>query len=375
MSVSLPTIIIIALGAVILVLGGALLLVLRKPRAVDDDGREHDQASDLEDASGHAPNKWPFKIWGSAAEAESDAAAASGDTGASAPAGEAAPTAGATEVAPADAAQAAREAAAAGVREGLATAFTAVRSDLQRWTEAAAANALDRHLAQKWDELRERIVTELRSATAAEARAARAGADGAAAHGTAAPAPDQAGSTPGPAAAEPELARDPGAEPLRAPDGIVGPEDGAPSSSGVTLTRPTSQDLLGSAAEWLGPLGIDAVEMERLRVNAAAPDPAEAVRKLFDTLHQISAERRLAPNRAALNWERVGPALLTEFIGRFHPQVETQMIWPRIGDNFDPRTMHYLHKEASGRGLLTEVVAPGYSIGSGEDAVKALVVY
>lgn len=353
MSVSLSTIVIGSLAVIIVLLGLALLLVFRLTQTIGA-GNASPAPSD--------PNEGAD---GDGSDADPDRAAP-----------EAAPPVP-TGVAMTEAARAGAEAVVDGVREEIQAALTALRGDLKAWAETAAADAADREVARRLDALQDQFVAELRSATEKQARSGQVAAPIAAAPDTAAPQTDGAKAAAELAAAAPARPGDPGSEAPSAPRWIDRPADppvAQPSNAGLDLTRPVSYDLLDEASAWLAQLGIDDAETERLRVNAAASHPAESLRRLFANLHKISAERRLAADRPTLKWDRVGQASLADFIGRINPGAETCLIWPRVGEAFDPRTMYHLQKSESGPGVLTEVVAPGYSIGSGEDPVKAAVI-
>ena len=248
-------------------------------------------------------------------------------------------------------------------------------ADSVRAIEAAAAEAANDHLARRWD--------ELVGGVAADLKTARIGAD----HPPVEPAALTPPSSEDAPACHSESAGDQADTPewdrvrgtgatLEPPRGDVGYPDEPPAQRrGVQLSRPASQDVFAEACEWLTVLGLAGSEMERLRSAAEGREPAGAVRKLFGTLHHIAAERRLADDRPSLNWQRVPAKSLERFVGKFHPGIQIRILWPAVGERFDPRTMHILQKDESGRGVVTEVIAPGYATEADRDPVKALIIY
>ncbi len=286
----------------------------------------------------------------------------------------------AVQAALADARRGAQDAASAAARQGVDAALIQLRGELGVWAETVATRAAagsDR-LASSVDALRDEI-SLLRGLIEARHPAPDSNAPEEAAlipfsayRGAARPEPlGMAGpdSAPGP---EPRSGEGPSA--LNPAAERSSPDHGL-ASGGIRIARLTAADVLGETVKWFALLGLTDEEASRIESEQDEQDVAEAVRKLFTSLHKVAAERRLSADQPLLNWRRVGPECLTAFVAKFHPGTNNCLIWPSVGDDFNPRTMHPLHKEESGRGGVTEIVAPGYATDAGTAIVKALIVY
>ena len=367
MSVTLPTSVIVVHAAALVILSALLVLALvlflrlRRLRALDpkDTALASTGTEPDEDGSDEAGPDETGPEEAMAEEAESDDAVA-------------------------DSAGAIEDAVAAGVRRGLQEALPELRAEFRIWIEEAVADAADAHLGRRWDELKASVAE-------APGNAGAVGTDLPAAEPSVAVPPAVESPTP-PAPMPPTLAdadriETPEWERVRglggvneSPSGDARPADPhddprAAGQRGVQLNRPTTRNMLADAFECLAVLRLAPGEIDRLRSAVEGRAQPGAMRKLFAILHRISAERRLAADQPNLNWQRVDPFSLERFVGKFHPGVETKLLWPSVGERFDPRTMHILQKDDSGRGVVTEVVAPGYATEADNDPVKALIIY
>lgn len=129
-------------------------------------------------------------------------------------------------------------------------------------------------------------------------------------------------------------------------------------------------EVIAAAQEWLCRLDLTDEELSDLQFPYPPRAGEDALRTFFKNLHGVAKQRRRA--NALLPWSQVEQAAVAHFAQTLDPRAK--LIWPKIGEGFQPANMFAAVRAESGTGTITELVAPGYENGEGRPE-KALVAY